>query len=63
MCFGWGATPPWQVPEEMRALVTSPVLLMKARKNAVEVDGMKRAHIKDAVALCDFLAYLEHEAS
>ncbi|XP_069163625.1 uncharacterized protein [Procambarus clarkii] len=49
------------VPEEMRALVTSPVLLMKARKNAVEVDGMKRAHIKDAVALCDFLAYLEHE--
>ncbi|KAK8724909.1 hypothetical protein OTU49_010972 [Cherax quadricarinatus] len=49
------------VPEEMRSLVTSPVLLMKARKNMVEVKGMKNAHIKDAVALCDFLAFLEYE--
>ncbi|XP_042203854.1 uncharacterized protein LOC121853643 isoform X2 [Homarus americanus] len=49
------------VPEEMRLMVTSPVLLMKARKNAVEVDGMKNAHIKDAVALCDFLSFMEPE--
>ncbi|KAK7068099.1 Xaa-Pro aminopeptidase 2 [Halocaridina rubra] len=49
------------VPEDKRLFVTSPVLFMKARKNEVEVQGMKRAHIKDAVALCDFLSFMEQE--
>ncbi|KAK4301818.1 hypothetical protein Pmani_026085 [Petrolisthes manimaculis] len=49
------------VPEELRLKVTSPVLLMKARKNQVESQGMVNSHIRDAVALCDFLAYLEYE--
>ncbi|XP_068204173.1 uncharacterized protein [Palaemon carinicauda] len=49
------------VPEEKRIMVTSPVLTMKARKNRVESQGMKNAHIKDAVALCDFLSFLEME--
>ena len=42
-------------------LLVSPVVYLKARKNPTEVKGMKRAHIKDAVALCDFLAKLETE--
>uniref|UniRef100_A0A0P4VTN1 Xaa-Pro aminopeptidase 1 n=1 Tax=Scylla olivacea TaxID=85551 RepID=A0A0P4VTN1_SCYOL len=49
------------VPEKMRVKDTSPILLMKARKNPKEVEGMKRAHVKDAVALCDFLSFLENE--
>ena len=39
----------------------SPVIFLKAKKNPTEVEGMRRAHIKDAVALCDFLAKLEKE--
>ena len=34
---------------------------MKAVKNKVEIDGMKNAHIKDAVALISFLSFLEKE--
>ena len=34
---------------------------MKSRKNPIEVEGMKNAHVKDAVALIDFLAFLENE--
>ncbi|XP_042885585.1 uncharacterized protein LOC122261838 isoform X2 [Penaeus japonicus] len=49
------------VREEKRLMVTSPVLLMKSRKNPVEVQGMINSHVKDAVALCDFLAFLEKE--
>ncbi|XP_070000806.1 uncharacterized protein [Penaeus vannamei] len=49
------------VPEEKRVVATSPVLLMKARKNPTEVQGMIHSHVKDAVALCDFLAFLERE--
>ncbi|XP_037780041.1 xaa-Pro aminopeptidase 1-like isoform X2 [Penaeus monodon] len=49
------------VEESARVTSTSPVLLMKARKNEVEIAGMKNAHLKDAVALCDFLRFLEKE--
>ena len=34
---------------------------MKAIKNDVEIQGMKNAHIRDAVALCHMLAILEEE--
>ena len=34
---------------------------MKSIKNPVEVNGMINAHIRDAVALCDFFAWLETE--
>jgi len=40
---------------------TSPVLMMKAKKNSVEVAGMKNAHLKDAVAVCDFFSQLDQE--
>ncbi|WP_316227357.1 aminopeptidase P family protein [Bradyrhizobium sp. SZCCHNR1047] len=39
-----------------------PVSLLKAAKNAVEIDGTRRAHQRDAVALVRFLAFIDREA-
>ncbi|CCD96247.1 putative aminopeptidase P [Bradyrhizobium sp. ORS 375] len=39
-----------------------PVSLLKAAKNAVEIEGTRRAHRRDAVALARFLAYIDREA-
>lgn len=52
------------IPESQRILTgISPVCCKKAVKNQVELDGMKRAHIKDAVALCELFAWLEDEVN
>lgn len=37
----------------------TPVTLAKAIKNAVEIEGMKKAHVRDGVALSRFLAWFE----
>lgn len=37
----------------------SPIIHMRAQKNEVEREGMRRAHVKDAAAMCDTLSYLE----
>jgi Xaa-Pro aminopeptidase len=42
-------------------LQVSPVLAMKAVKNKVEEAGMAAAHLRDALALCDWAARLEEE--
>ncbi|XP_046412556.1 xaa-Pro aminopeptidase 1-like isoform X1 [Neodiprion fabricii] len=47
------------VPSSKVKSATSPVLLVKDRKTEVEANGMRNAHIKDAVALCQFLYILE----
>ncbi|XP_031419450.1 xaa-Pro aminopeptidase 1 isoform X1 [Clupea harengus] len=39
----------------------TPLCLSKAVKNATEIQGMKNAHIKDAVALCELFAWMEKE--
>ncbi|XP_033883216.3 xaa-Pro aminopeptidase 1-like [Acipenser ruthenus] len=39
----------------------TPICLAKAVKNATEIEGMRRAHIKDAVALCELFAWLDKE--
>ncbi|UFZ03951.1 aminopeptidase P family protein [Bradyrhizobium ontarionense] len=39
-----------------------PVSLLKAAKNAVEIEGTRRAHRRDAVALVRFLAFIDREA-
>ena len=39
-----------------------PCLLPKACKNEVEQNGARRAHLRDAVPLCRFLAWLAREA-
>uniref|UniRef100_T1KRQ9 Aminopeptidase P N-terminal domain-containing protein n=2 Tax=Tetranychus urticae TaxID=32264 RepID=T1KRQ9_TETUR len=49
------------IPESRRISLPNPVLLAKAVKNKVEIECMKRAHVKDAVALCEFFAWLEDE--
>jgi Xaa-Pro aminopeptidase len=42
---------------------TDPCLLPKARKNAVEQQGARAAHARDAVALCRFLHLMASEAA
>ena len=39
-----------------------PVQLPKAQKNAVEITGARNAHLRDAVAMTHFLAWLDHHA-
>lgn len=51
------------VPDGRRVSELSPIQIMKAIKNEVEIEGMKRAHIKDAVALCEYFAWLEDSVS
>ncbi len=41
---------------------SDPCLLPKAIKNKVEIRGMRTAHKRDAVAICQFLAWLDKEA-
>jgi Xaa-Pro aminopeptidase len=40
-----------------------PVILPKACKNAVEIDGMRAAHIRDGVAVVRFLRWLDEEVA
>ncbi|XP_070541372.1 xaa-Pro aminopeptidase 1-like isoform X2 [Ptychodera flava] len=49
------------IPKGRRIIQSSPIALAKAIKNEVEIQGMRNAHIKDAVALCEFFAWLEKE--
>ncbi|MDR1827693.1 MAG: aminopeptidase P family protein [Methylobacteriaceae bacterium] len=39
-----------------------PISLMKACKNAVEIEGARRAHRRDGIAMIRFLAWLDREA-
>lgn len=39
---------------------SSPIQLLKAVKNETEINGMKNAHIRDAVALVSFLSWLDY---
>ena len=41
---------------------SDPCTLFKAKKNATELDGARHAHLRDGVALCRFLAWLDAEA-
>ncbi|KAI8520449.1 Xaa-Pro aminopeptidase 2 [Branchiostoma belcheri] len=48
-----------KVPESKQILDASPVMKMKSKKNPVEQQGLKNAHIRDAVAKCEYLMWLE----
>jgi hypothetical protein len=41
--------------------LVSPVVAAKAIKNEAELEGMRQAHLRDAVAICDFLNWLENK--
>lgn len=47
------------IPREKRYLAPCPVTKQKAIKNEVEVEHMRQCHIRDAAALCEYLAWLE----
>lgn len=42
-------------------LEVTPVCLMKAVKNKVELEGFSNSHIRDAAALCSYFAWLEKQ--
>ncbi|KAI8057047.1 Creatinase/aminopeptidase [Syncephalis plumigaleata] len=39
----------------------SPIMMSKAIKNPVELEGMRQSHLRDAAALCNYFAWLEGE--
>ncbi|XP_064631174.1 xaa-Pro aminopeptidase 1-like isoform X2 [Lineus longissimus] len=49
------------IPKTRRCEVQSPVAVMKAVKNETEIKCMRKAHIRDAVALCEYFLWLEKE--
>ncbi|CAL7934020.1 unnamed protein product [Xylocopa violacea] len=49
------------VPAKKQLAQPSPVLFLRAEKNKVEAEGMRRSHLRDGAAMCDFLSYLEME--
>ena len=40
-----------------------PCLLAKSRKNHAELEGFRRSHIRDGIAMCQFLAWLDREVA
>lgn len=46
---------------EKRITKPSPIIELRAVKNDVEIKGMRNAHLRDAVAMCDFFAYMEKQ--
>lgn len=59
---------PMQVSMVLRAANTEiiyaqdPCILPKARKNPTEIEGARAAHLRDGVAMVQFLAWLDHQA-
>lgn len=49
------------LPKDIIQNIASPVILMKAQKNDIEREGMRKAHITDGVAMCETLSYLEQK--
>lgn len=50
------------IPKMLRLeTVYTPVCIAKSMKNPIEIEGMRQAHIKDAVALCELFVWLEKE--
>jgi Xaa-Pro aminopeptidase len=47
------------ISEDKLKFKQSPVMLMKSQKNEVEIQGMDKANIKDAVAVVEMAAKLE----
>ncbi|CAH2071647.1 unnamed protein product, partial [Iphiclides podalirius] len=47
------------VPQSKRLFQSSPIIYFKAQKNDAEIRGMRRAHLRDAVAMCTVLSYIE----
>lgn len=46
------------IPKTRQLLQANPVVLRKAVKNDIEISCMQNAHVKDAVAVCEFFCWL-----
>ncbi|XP_059620428.1 xaa-Pro aminopeptidase ApepP isoform X1 [Phlebotomus argentipes] len=46
------------IPEKRRVQEITPIALLKAVKNPVEVEGLKNCHVRDGLALCQYFAWL-----
>uniref|UniRef100_A0A7M5X5T1 Uncharacterized protein n=2 Tax=Clytia hemisphaerica TaxID=252671 RepID=A0A7M5X5T1_9CNID len=49
------------IPEAQQAIKDSPIQLPKAKKNAVELEGMRIANIRDGVSIMQFFLWLKKE--
>lgn len=49
------------VPPEKRLVKQSPIIFLKAKKNNVEIEGMRKANVRDSAALVEFLAFFEEQ--
>ncbi|XP_053597263.1 xaa-Pro aminopeptidase ApepP isoform X1 [Microplitis demolitor] len=49
------------IPAEKRLPKPSPIIELRAIKNDIEILGMRKAHLRDAVAMCDFMAYIDQQ--
>ncbi|CAH2105417.1 unnamed protein product [Euphydryas editha] len=47
------------IPQSKRLFQMSPIIYLKAQKNQAEIKGMRKAHLRDAVAMCTVMCYLE----
>jgi Xaa-Pro aminopeptidase len=48
------------VPAAQKVVRRSPVSMWKALKNDAELEGMRQAHLRDAVALVNYFVWLEN---
>ncbi|XP_047139495.1 uncharacterized protein LOC100202963 isoform X1 [Hydra vulgaris] len=51
------------IPGELQFVKDSPIQLPKAKKNAVELEGMRSANIKDGIAIMEYFVWLEKQVS
>ncbi|KAJ1987066.1 hypothetical protein GGI25_000190 [Coemansia spiralis] len=60
-----GATASWALVtalgEARVELGSSPITLLKALKNATEMEGMRQSHIRDGAAMANYFGWLEHQ--
>lgn len=49
------------VPRDIILEKSSPIIFMKAQKNEIEREGMRKAHIIDGAAMCETLSYIEQK--
>lgn len=50
-----------KLPSDQVLLLQSPLALAKAIKNAVELEGLRKAHIRDGAAVVQYLVWLDNQ--
>lgn len=48
-----------RIPIHMMLHKVSPIILLRAKKNLVEREGMRHAHIVDSAAMCETMSYIQ----